>query len=252
MAYAKWKSDSRSGRAKILVARWRDAAVPGGWREERRPNDRTKPQAEGYAREMEKRADLVAKGFAEEPGRVSFGDIWDQWWNREGRRRRGSSTSDYKSFIEKHLWPLRSFVLTPATGGAFAERLDVLLDEKEDRHELGPQSLNHLRAGAFRMFECARDPKHRLWAAENPVQWVKRRKVPKRRYETIRRDGVRPLLVAMPSPSLAAPWRWAAATMLYAGPRPGEVFGLWKEGRGPRRRRPRHTPVMVTAMAEGR
>lgn len=162
MAYAKWKSDSRSGRAKILVSRWRDAATPGGWREERRPNDRTKAQAEDYARAMEKRADLVAKGFAEEPGSVLFGDIWDQWWNREGRRRRGSSTSDYKSFLEKHLAQLRSFVLTPATAGAFAERLDVLLDGKEDQRELGPQSLNHLRAGAFRMFECARDPKHRL------------------------------------------------------------------------------------------
>lgn len=84
-------------------------------------------------------------------------------------------------------------------------------------------------AGVFRMFECARDPKHRLWTAENPVQWVKRRKVPKRRYETLRREQVRPLLAAFPSPSLAAPWRWAAAIMLYAGTRPGEVFGLWRE-----------------------
>lgn len=119
------------------------------------------------------------------------------------------------------------FLLTRTTGGAFAERLDVLLDEKEDRRELGPQSLNHLRAGVFRMF--ARDPKHRLWAAENPVHWVKRRKVPKRRYETLRREQVLPLLAAMPVPSPAAPWRWAAATMLYAGTRPGEVFGLSKE-----------------------
>ena len=229
MAYAKWKKDSRSGHAKVLVARWRDPAAPSGWREERRPNDRTKAQAEDYAREMEKHADRAAKGLETELGRVEFGDIWDQWWKREGRRRRGSSTEDYGAFLEKHLAPLRPFLLTPATGGAFAERLDVLLDEKEDRHEVGPQSLNHLRAGVFRMFECARDPKHRLWTAENPVQWVKRRKVPKRRYETIRREQVRPLLAALPSPSLAAPWRWAAATMLYAGTRPGEVFGIWKE-----------------------
>ena len=53
--------------------------------------------------------------------------------------------------------------------------------------------------------------------------------LPKRRYETVRHEQVQPLLAALPSPSLAAPWRWAAATMLYAGPRPGEVFGLWKE-----------------------
>jgi hypothetical protein len=189
-----------------------------------------KAQAEEYAREMEERADRIAKGFEMEPGRVEFGAIWDRWWSREGRRRRGASTDDYKQFLEKHREKLRPFVLTPATAGAFAEQLDVLLDEKEDRGELWPQSLNRLRAGVFSMFECARDPKHRLWTAENPVQWVKRRKVPKRRYETVRHEQVQPLLAALPSPSLAAPWRWAAATMLYAGPVPGEVFGLWDAG----------------------
>ncbi len=229
MAYAKWKKDSRDGRTKTLVARWRDPSVPGGWREERRPNDRTKGQAEDYAREREKQADRIVKGLELAPVRVEFGDVWDQWWTREGRRRRGSSTEDYRAFLEKHLSPLRPFLLTPATGGAFAEKLDVLLDGKEDRRELAPQSLNHLRAGVFRMFECARDPKHRLWPGENPVRWVKRRKVPKRKYETLRREQVRPLLAALPAPTLASPWRWAAAIILYAGTRPGEVFGLHRE-----------------------
>src|SRR5690242_9251305 len=157
MAYAKWKKDSRDGRTKILVARWRDLSAPGGWREERRPNDRTKGQAEEYAREREKQADRIAKGLENEPERIPFRDMWDQWWNREGRRRRGSFTDDYRAFLEKHLAPLRSFLLTPATGGAFAEKLDVLLDAKEDRGELGPQRLNHLRAGVVRLFVCARD-----------------------------------------------------------------------------------------------
>ncbi len=101
------------------------------------PNDRTKAQAEEYAREREKHADRIAKGLENEPERTEFGAMCDQWWNREGRRRRGSSTEDYLAFLVKHLAPLRSFVLTPATGGAFAEKLDVLLDEKEDRGELG-------------------------------------------------------------------------------------------------------------------
>ena len=229
MAYAKWKQDRRNGRNEVLVARWRDPAAPRGWREERRPSDRTKAQAEDYAREMERRADRIAQGLETKQESVLFGTIWDQWWDREGSRRRGSSNDDYRAFLEKHLAPLRPFTLLPANGGAFAEQLDRLLDAKEDEHELGAQSLNHLRAGVFRMFEWARDPKHRLWAAENPVQWVKRRKVPRRRYEVLRREQVWPLLAALPAPSLASPWRWAAAVILYAGTRPGEVFGLARE-----------------------
>ncbi|WP_152643266.1 hypothetical protein [Anaeromyxobacter sp. PSR-1] len=220
---------------------WQDGQSAGGRQRV------TSPSTPEYAREREKHADRIAKGLENEPDRIPVGDIWDQWWNREGRRRRGSSTEDYRAFLEKHLAPLRSFLLTPATSGAFAEKLDVL-DEKEDRGELGPQSLNHLRAGVFRMFECARDPKHRLWATENPVQWVKRRKVPKRKYETLRREQVRPLLAALPAPTVAAPWRWAAATMLYAGTRPGEVFGL-EGGHRSRTRSSRHTPARASTYA---
>src|SRR6267154_330631 len=69
MAFAKWKAGKR-GRRKILIVRWRDIAAPRGWREERRPKDLTLTQAREYARDMERRADLVAKGFATEPGRT--------------------------------------------------------------------------------------------------------------------------------------------------------------------------------------
>jgi hypothetical protein len=67
MAYARWKTDRN--RRRVLIARWRDKSVPGGWKEERRPNDRTKEQAKEYAREREKHADLRAKGARGRGGR---------------------------------------------------------------------------------------------------------------------------------------------------------------------------------------
>jgi integrase len=82
------------------------------------------------------------------------------------------------------------------------------------------------------MFERARDPKHRTWTAENPVRWVKRRKVPKTSKalrRVLRRDEVLPVLAAFPEPSLESPWRWIAAACIYAGLRPGEALGLRKE-----------------------
>jgi integrase len=82
------------------------------------------------------------------------------------------------------------------------------------------------------MFERARDPKHRTWTTENPVRWVKRRRVSKPSKslrKILRRDEVLPVLAGFPEPSSEAPWRWIAATCIYAGLRPGEALGLHKE-----------------------
>jgi integrase len=138
---------------------------------------------------------------------------------------------DVKRFFEKHLSDLRPFILTPASARDFAAALEKRL--KAEESQLSPKSLNHLRDGVYGIFEHARDYKVNLWRSENPIQWVKRRKVPKRRYETLRRDQIRLLLAALPVPKpehqgIASPWRWAAAITLYTGARPGEVFGLHK------------------------
>src|SRR6267378_5076379 len=106
MAFAKWKAGKR-GRRKILIVRWRDIAAPRGWREERRPKDLTLTQAREYARDMERRADLVAKGFATEPGRTTLGEIWDRWWEKDGSRRRGDSKRAFRQSLEKHLSGLK-------------------------------------------------------------------------------------------------------------------------------------------------
>jgi integrase len=226
MATAYWKEDPRQNRRQIWVVKWRDPH--GVFVEERRPNDRTKKQAMEYARERERAADLQRKGFALEIKPVTFATLWDSWWKREGSRRRSDSKHGFQASLKKHLSSLRDFVLTPATAGDFAAGLDAILDEREDGKELGPQSLNHLRAGAFRMFEHGRNPKVHLWAGENPIQWVKRRLVPRTRKETLARHEVRPVLDNLPEPKLGAPWRWAAATSLMSSARPGEAFGLRK------------------------
>ncbi len=154
-------------------------------------------------------------------------------WSASRRCSEGRGSYDthrlFKNFLDKHLEPLRPFVLTRGRAGAFADALDALLTGKGERKELSPKSLNHLRAGVYRIFQCARDPKARLWAAENPVEWVQRRKVPKLRYETLRREEVRVVLDALPGMKTGSPWRGAAAVCLYTGARPGEAMGLWKE-----------------------
>jgi len=109
MAFAKWKAGKR-GRRKILIVRWRDIAAPRGWREERRPKDLTLTQAREYARDMERRADLVAKGFATEPGRTTLGEIWDRWWEKDGSRRRGDSKHAFRQSLEKHLAGLKNLI----------------------------------------------------------------------------------------------------------------------------------------------
>jgi integrase len=226
MATVFLKEDARGNRRPILIVRWRDAH--GALIEERRPNDRTKRQALDYARERERTADLQRKGFALEFKPVTFGALWDAWWTREGSRRRSNSKHAFHDSLKKHLASLRDFVLTPGTAGDFAAALETLLHEREQRKELSPQSLNHLRAGVFRMFEHGRNPKVHLWIGENPAQWVTRRTGPRTRKETLAQHEVRPVLEALPEPRLGAPWRWAAATCLLSSARPGEAFGLRK------------------------
>ena len=166
MASAHWKV-RRNGR-RHLVAKWRDAT--GRWVGPRIAKGcRTLEQAKRWAEDMERQAERQRLGLEAlpNPEPITFGDLWDRWWDREGERLSSSSNLDFRAFLERHLAGLRAFVLLPATAGQFADRLDRLLADKDDK--LAPRSLNHLRGAAFRIFEHARDPKCRLWTSENPV-----------------------------------------------------------------------------------
>jgi integrase len=228
MATAFWLE--QKGRKRVLVVKWRDAA--GRWIGPRRAKGcRTLEQAQRFADDLERQAERARHGLEALPGeqRITWGVLVDAWWERSGRRRRSESKHGFRASLEKNLGELRGDVLNAATAGDFAARLEALLGDKVERGELSPATANHLRAGAFRVFQVARDPKSRQWRGENPIAWVKRWKVPRRRYETLARDQVAPVLAAFPEPVLGAPWRWIAATCIYTGARPGEVMGLWKE-----------------------
>lgn len=163
---------------RVLLVKWRDAA--GRWVGPRRAKGcRTLEQARRFADDMERQAERHRHGLEALPGeeRLTFGALLDRWWDRDGRRRRSDSKYAFKASLEKHLGELRPCVLNAATAGPFAERLQGILDDKAEAGELAPQTLNHLRAGAFRIFEYARHPKCRLWTLENPV----RRAAPGRR-----------------------------------------------------------------------
>lgn len=226
MPTAFWRKRS-DGRKTVLMVRWRNR-ITGEREEETRPTDRTKAQALEYARDRERETDRIAKGLAVDFKPVRFGVLMDSWWRHVGSRRRSKQKADYLGFLMKHLGGLRDVVLTPATAGDFAAQVEGILRAREEAGELAAQSLNHLRAGVHGMFEHGLDPKYRLWTGENPMKWVERRRVPKTEKPTLKRHEIQAVIDAFPEPDLHAPWRWAAAIMIYTGARPGEVLGARK------------------------
>jgi hypothetical protein len=165
---------------------------------------RTLEQARRFADDKERQAERQRHGL--EPltadQRLTYGDLKDSWWKHDGRRRRSDSKYAFLASLGKHFDELRPFVLNPATAGAFAERLQEVLQQKLEREEIAAQTYNHLRAGIFRIFESACDPKRRLWNSENPVRWVKRAIVAKGRREGSRASRFFPSLA--PSRSLCS------------------------------------------------
>ncbi len=133
-----------------------------------------------FATDKERQAWRQREGLDPAPDEgIVFGELMDWWWERYGSARRGYANGEFRAFPEKHLGELRRVDLRHATAGLFADRLDRLLTAKEEARALAPRTLNHLRTAVFGMFERACDPKHRRWSGENPVRWVKRRKVSK-------------------------------------------------------------------------
>jgi integrase len=122
-----------------------------------------------------------------------------------------------RSFAEKHfreaLGPLPLREVTAA-------RIEGLLNSK--RGELSPESLNHLRALAHRLFTLA--IRRGFWSAANPVAPVQRFKVPRRLPEYLRAEEV-PLVLA----ALDDRWRPLFACALWTGLRRGELLALRKQ-----------------------
>jgi len=192
-------------RFKDGTGRWRDTSTKA----------ELKTEAKELAKELERKAERQRRGLEPLPTEeqsVTFGQLMDWWWQDFGRRLRSDTI---RSFADKHfrntLGPLPLKSVTTA-------KIESVLRKCED---LSPESLNHLRAFAHRLFALAE--RRGLWAGSNPASAVPRFKVAKRLPEYLRQEEVPRVLAA-----LGARWRPIFATAIYTGLRRGELLALRK------------------------
>jgi integrase len=192
--------------------RWKDAA--GRWRKQV-SSCTTKRDAQRYADDLERKAERQSKGLEpviEDAPQMTFAQLFEWWWTEYGSRLRG----DNESFARKRLLPtLGDFALVEVT----AARIEGALQGMSD--ELAPKSLNGLRGNIHTIF--ARAIERGVWQGQNPAKAVKRRKVPRQVFGTLKADEV-PLLLAALTPQ----WRPLFACAVYTALRKGELLGLRK------------------------
>jgi integrase len=192
--------------------RWKDAA--GRWRKQISACH-TKRDAQRDADDLERKAERQSKGLEpliEDAPQLTFAQLFEWWWKEYGSRLRG----DNEPFARKRLLPaLGGFALVEVT----AARIEGALQGMSD--ELAPKSLNGLRGNIHTIF--ARAIERGVWLGQNPAKAVKRRKVPRKVFDTLRADEV-PLLLAALTPQ----WRPLFASAVYTGLRKGELLGLRK------------------------
>src|SRR5512139_2199784 len=169
--------------------------------------------------ELEEKARRQRHGLEPMPSEslgLTFGALLDWWWDQHGKTLRSPTV---KPFLERHLRPeLCDVPLREVT----TARLRKLLADKS--HELGPKSLNELRAFVHNVFEVAREEGGPWEGRVNPAAAVSRRKVPTTARKVLAPDEWVPVLAQL-APRLRGP----VAVGLYAGLREGEIFGLRKE-----------------------
>ncbi len=203
MASVYWKNEKWYVRFKDGTGRWRDTSTKAG----------LKTEAKELAKELERKAERQRRGLEPIPTEeVTFGELMDWWWQDFGRRLRSHTI---RSFAEKHfrtsLGPLPLKSVTAA-------KIESVLRQCEN---LSPESLNHLRAFAHRLFALAE--RRGLRTGSNPASAVPRFKVAKRLPEYLRQEEVPRVLAA-----LDARWRPIFATAIYTGLRRGELLALRK------------------------
>ena len=143
---------------------------------------------------------------------MTFAQLFEWWWKEYGSRHRG----DNEAFARKRLLPpLAKLALVEVTAARIEGALQAFSDE------LSPKSLNGLRGNIHTIF--ARAIERGVWQGQNPAKAVKRRKVPRKVFDTLRAGEV-PMLLAALTPR----WRALFACAVYTGMRKGELLGLRK------------------------
>jgi integrase len=179
---------------------------------------KTKTEARRLAEDMERKAERARLGLEplpEDRCTWTFAELME-WWLATYSANSPSHTRN-ASAVRKHLTfsTLADVPVTAITSG----KLEGLLQAKAS--EMGPNTVNHLRAFVSCAFGAAR--RAGKYDRPNPVAGVKRRKVPRRAPDFLRWEEV-PLVLN----ALDARWRPLFATAIYAGLRKGELLGLRK------------------------
>ena len=216
MASVYFKDNAWYLRYKDEAGRWRACASEA----------RTKTEAKKLAYEKERKAERVRLGVDPAPidsGNRTVADLLS-WW-LENFLVGKPSYEKSKSAISCHL--LGSPVGTRRAAEVTAGEIERFLEQKrvtpgKKGKPLGPQSLNHLREFMRRAFKAAL--KERMIGGANPVEEVKRWKVPKRKPDFLRFHEV-PIVLEAIRPDY---WRPLFATAIYTGLRKGELLGLRK------------------------
>ncbi len=195
--------------------RWKDEA--GHWRG-KVSTARTKAEARQLQAQLERKAEHVRLGVEPplpEDGGGSLAELL-RWWLDTYSKPLASHVSN-ESAIRVHFLAsdLAQLPLTAVTPG----RIESFLQAKSSK--VSPQMVNHLRGYLCRAFNTAR--RAGRWPGPNPVQDVRKRKIPRRKPDYLRPHEV-PLLLRALDPR----WRPLFATAIYTGLRKGELLALRK------------------------
>lgn len=195
-----------------FYVRWKDAA--GNWRREVTACQSRK-EAQRYGDDLERKAERQQKGLEaldEENKPMTFGELFKWWMKEYGSKLRG----DFERFFRKRLVSkLERYPLQEVTSA----RIEGLLQSQSD--ELAAKSLNELRGCIHTLFKRAAE--RGRWHGLNPAIAVRRRKVSRKLFDTLRAEEVTIVLK-----HLSDDWRPLFATAVYTGMRKGELLGLQK------------------------
>ena len=195
-----------------FYARWKDSA--GNWRRQVTAAT-TKKDAQRFADDLERKAERQAKGLEpldEENKPMTFGELYTWWMKEYGSKLRGANDGFFRKRLVSKLERLPLQEVTSA-------RIEGIMQSQSE--ELSEKSLNELRGCVHTLFRRAAE--RGRWTGLNPAIAVRRRKVPRKLFDTLRAEEVTVVFK-----HLSDEWRPLFATAVYTGMRKGELLGLQK------------------------
>ena len=177
----------------------------------------TKSEAKGLALELERKIERQRLGLEALPTdcTLTFGQLV-QWWP-DTYSKPTSSHSRNESYARRHL--LNSSLAALLVPRVAASDIETFLQSKVG--VLSAKSINNLRGYIQSIFNCAK--RAGQFNGPNPVNDVRKRKVPKRKPRFLEAHEAMSVLDA-----LAPRWRPLFAAALFTGLRKGELAGLRK------------------------